>query len=1084
MPPDHATLGPETAPPLPSPARERAPATSAAAPATSVVAPGTSAAWVLDLQRQAGNAAVAELLAGAPRASSPAKGSAALPTIQREPQGPNEAKYKADLPDGYEEMNEGEKVNAIRGLLGSASASVIGRAWSRLSAPLETARANPELFTASVKKSSAVADLPPFATMKEQFEAAVLGRARGYLDTNKAAVLAERERTGVGGPVGETVGEQIQSRVQILAGKGSSAATDMEVQKVQNAAERMEKVKACRAAMLNTQVGWEMKGKGDTKDQYPVMFHPGSPPSNEVQPSSPSYEAVMAEWRNTDKEESKLVKASPSAAFFLGTGGDPAKIGKGQDVRVARAEIAVALTDLQKKIEAAIPKVGDGIEFADLVPIQQELLAGPVWSKPVEQAVAKEATSDGDVAKLLKTLAVSSLSAAAFLFAPLTAGSSAGLATFLFAVGAAASGVQAVTSWEKYADLAAAHRASIDPTEQLVSPEQVDEALTSAVLDTIFAVVDVWQGAKGVKEAAKVFSAAEKGREAIKVGEAVGAAAALRNIQAGPNRAAALAAAIAEVGPEEARRLSGLDYKQLAAIAGEGSELGKRLLALAGAGGVMSEETAALISRLPKVAAASADEGEKILAAGISQFGCKGVLEKVGGWAALKASAVMKGGSGSAAALEAWRSGIAKELDTFVTAASDKLSRAVRTGSELPKSDLDVQILGDAAAQLQKQAEGWLAGRLGTNVDGAKKLLDVTLFIDPTRAHLVDLMRDLGEDVRAQIRSEMAGFEPPLILAARLEAARSLGQDAVDRVLREAPAGIHPATGFKRLSVAEQQRYAVMIDEWMKDLKDPAKVEFKADRVRKIAQTQALINASHADAYVGGGVAIWVTGREMDAAKMAEGLKSLNIDPADIGKFTFAQRISAALSEGKWIDKALHSLRIPGGNNIDQLVRSIIDIGKHGERAASVLRVGGTTNVGRLTELMEKLGALGMIDRRLLREVVTPDELAATRSTIVGILDSLAGETSTAVTALQEGAGALKIDLGQIAEFQDWLRWRDGYRQYSKAAAGGVATIETGLRAMLEEQEREAREGVPANPQPEPATPTPTAPTAPAPTAP
>ena len=135
------------------------------------------------------------------------------------------------------------------------------------------------------------------------------------------------------------------------------------------------------------------------------------------------------------------------------------------------------------------------------------------------------------------------------------------------------------------------------------------------------------------------------------------------------------------------------------------------------------------------------------------------MLAKAGGWGAIKKTAVMKSGAGSAATLEGWRAGIVRELDKYIQEASDKLSKTVRTGTEQAASDLDVQILGDAAAQLKQEAEGWLAGRLGTDVEGASRLLDATIFIDPTRAHLVDLMRDLSEDVRAQIRSETASFE-------------------------------------------------------------------------------------------------------------------------------------------------------------------------------------------------------------------------------------------------------------------------------------------------------------------------------------
>lgn len=1007
---------------------------------------------ISQLQHAAGNAAVARLLAKAP-------------VVQREPLGWRPAD---ELPEGYGSMSDAQKVEAIRSILARVSAGALLTAWGEIGQPAAAAIANPDLFATSVKKSPGIVDLAGFDAMREKFKTQVLNTARGYLEGNKKAVIAERERTGAGGPVGETVGEQVQARVQILTGKGSSVETNEAVQNIQAVAAQMERVKQVKAKMLATRVGYDTVPESPhaARKQY-REFVPGSSPSHS-EPPNPTYDTVMAEWTRTIDQESKLVKLSPSSAFFIGEGGDPTKIAQDKDVRVARAEIAVALTDLERRIDGALPRIGSGIEFEDLVPIQQELLAGPTWSKPVENAVAKAAVAQGDLENLLKTLAVSSLSAAAFLFAPLTAGTSAGLAGFLLGAGVAASGAQAAMSWEKYADLAAANRASLDPTEQLVSGEQVSAALVSAVLDTIFAVVDAWQAfGKGFKEVVKIADTAERARAAVKAGKAIGATAVLKNAAASDR--GALVTAIMEVGPERAKELSGLDYRKLAEkVGGEETTLGIQLFALADRGGAVSDWTKSLLAKIPRLGALSAEEGGQVLEAGVSQFGYKGLLDRVGGWAAIKKCPAMKAGTGAAPALEAWRGGIAKELDGFITQASDKLSRAVRTGSEKASSDLDVQIMGDAAAQLQKEAEAWLAGRLETNAAGAQRLLDVTVFIDPSRAHLVDLMRDLGEDVRSQIRAEVAAAEPPLILAARLDAAKEFGKEAQERIMREMP-GVTPVANFRRLSVDEQRRYAVMIDEWMQDLRDPAKVELRANRVRRIGQTQAMINASHADAYVGGGVAVWVTGREGDLAKITEALKSLNFDPSDIGKFSYAQRVSAALSEGKWIDKALHALKVPGSRNVDQLVAEILDISKHGARAADVLRVPGVTNVGELTRLMEQLRSWGSIDPRLLREVVTKEELGATCRRIEGILDGLTSQTGAAVTALQKEGQALGVDLAGIEDFQAWLRWRDRFRQYSKAGVAGVATLEGGLRAMLEAHEHEAAANTPANPQPEPA---------------
>ena len=1056
-----------------------------ATPAVAAVDPASSVAGLAleYLQRAAGNAAVVQLIAAQGRGPT---GATAVPTqpmapLQRiiDPPGIGE------LPEGYMQMSDADKAKAIRGMLGSKSATAISAAWGFLANAKEVALANPDLFVSSVKVNDNILDLPAFADMRNRFKAEVEGKARDYLTGNKQAVQAEREKTGIPPPTtGGTVGEQVQARVDILSGKGASEETNAEVQKIQKAADEMERVKAGKAKCLATAVGYREVPKktvtGEWEDEKkPVLFGPGQPPP-EHEPPAPTYEEVLKEWNSLLAAESALVRTYPSAAFFVGEGGDPSKIKGDKDIRVARAEIATALADVEGRIDAAIPKIGNGVNFTDLVPIQQELLAGPEWSKPVQNAVAKEEISDADLGKLLAALGVGTLSAAAFLFASFASG---GLATFLFAAGAGISGAQAGVSWDNYFDLAAAQKASIDPAAQLVTGEQVDAAMISALLDTVFAAMDLWQGAKGVKAAAAASALAEKSSkgmiEAAEAGAKANAASVLRNLGSAQKPGEALAMAVAEVGPEEAQRLSGLSFEQLAQKAGgKGTPLGDRFLLLAEKGaGAMSEETKGLLAKLPSLASITdAAEGEKVLAAGISELGYLGVLKKVGGWGAIKKTAVMKSGTGSAAVLEGWRAGLVRELDKYIQEASDKLSKTVRTGTEQAASDLDVQILGDAAAQLKKEAESWLAQRMGTNVDDASRLLDATIFIDPTRAHLVDLMRDLPENVRAQIRSETASIEPPLIMGARLKAAEKYGKAAQDKVLEEARlANVTPDLTFVPLTPQEQAARAADIDKWMADLRDSTKADIHPTRVRQVSRAQALIDASHSDSYVGGGVAVWVTGRGdlldplSDVNKIAN---ALNVDPADLAKFTTAQRVSAALSEGKWIDAAVNSLNTPGAGSVEQLTRDVSNIGKHGARAAQVLRVPGTTDVGRLTQLMETLESYAKASVTDLAEIVTSGDLAMLRGEIARILDSLGSATGAAVTALRKDLTDLGVVIPQqaMADIESWLKWQRRFdvlrSAASNATAAEIRVLETAIQACEQQSVQPPSEPPAIYPQP------------------
>jgi hypothetical protein len=1060
MPPDPAFRSQPARRPEPEVTPRRRAATSRRRPPDpaddGLLVPGTGLP-ILRAQRDAGNAAVVGALAAQRRDAAIAPVQVA---VQRNVPPPRPAK---GIPDDYDTMTDAQKTAVIRDLVAREPGSVY-TAWKKLGNPLAVARANPDLFTASMKIDDDIVDLDAFEGLRADFENDVLGLAKGYLESNKRYIGQERERTGAV-RAGDTVGGEVQARVDVLAGKGGSPETDAEVQKIQKAAEKMEGIKTRKATCLGTVVGYNTetrRGMGNEPVDVvqPVVFEPGKPPE-ESRPGSPTYETVLAQWNQLIGAEAQLVRQHPSAAFFIGEGGDPTKLRNEQDIRVARAEIGNALDDLEEKIDKAIPLIGDDIDFNELVPIHGQLMGGTpgpksklVWSKPVEKAVAKETISDANMWDLLATLGVGTLGAALFLFAELASG---GLATFLFAAGAVTSVGQAAKGWKDYTDLAAANKASINPEEMLVTGEQVDEALLSAILDSVFAVVDGWQALKGGITAYKGGKAVLEG---AKGGVKLSAKAALRGLASSPNPARTLVDAVAEVGLEEARKLSGLGFDDLAKIAGENTDLGKRFALLAEKGaGAMSDEVRALVTKLPDVAKLSAEEGEKVLAASVGQLGYKGVLEQVGGWAALKASPVMKSGAGTAAAMEAWRSTLVKELAQFMEEESGKMSKAVRTGTEQASSDLDVQIIGGTAAELQQRAEGWLAGRLGVDAKGAKKLLDAEIFIDPTRAHLIDVMKDLGEDVRSQIQGRMASYEQQMIYGARLKEAQKQGKEAVEKIMAEArERGITPFEGFEPLSPALQKQTAAQIDGWMTELKDPANASRRAELVEKISKAQAHVNASHPDAYVGGGVAIWVSGRDTDVTKIAE---ALNVDPADLMKVTTAQRISAALSEGKWLDAAVQQLRTPGGS-IDDLTKAVRNIGKHGARAAEVLKVPGKSNVGRLEYLMEVLQSYKAVEPSQLKELVTSGDLALMRGEVTRILEGLSSETSAAISALQKDAGALGVSIADMADFQSWLKWQGRYRllttSASEATAAQIRALETALEGVQQQSVQPPRE--------------------------
>ena len=986
---------------------------------------------VFALQRTAGNAAVAQLLSRAPRPASPPGATGALPAVQREipPPPRNEAD---ELPENYEAMSDGEKAVAIRGMLGAKSGSAIYRAWAGLKNPIMIARESPDMFTASMAKNDEIVDLAGFNLVRDDFQKAVIDTASGYLSKNKAAIGTEREKLGV---------------PPANASQTPSAAPTFEqdaaVQEAQRAAEDMERVKTGKKKCSDTLVGTNTKvyssEGGPVSVDESVFFTPGRAPQFD-RTDGPTYSVVMEAWRVFISTEAGLVRDHPEAAFFIGEGGDPSKIGKEASVAAARAQIANALTELEGRIDKAIPLIGSDITFTDLVPIHEQLMAGPVWSKPVEKAVAKETVSDANLTNLLKTLGIGTLSAALFIFAEIVSGGGASaLAPFLFAAGGAISVGQAAASWKDYSDLATANKASINPEEQLVSGEQVDEAMRSAILDTVFAAMDGWQAGKGIYTGIK-------GGKAILVGARAGSQAGIRKllpaIDSAPDKADLLRRAVAELGPEATQRATGKPYKELAGMVGADTPLGKQLAELEATAGRASAETRTLLEKAPNLAKLDAIEGDQVLAALVQTRGYVGALEAVGGWGALRKMEAMKGATGKA--MESWRAGLVKELEEYIAKESEGMTKAVRTGTEKATSDLDVQVVGGAAGELQSRAEGWLGGRLGTNSKKAKVLLDAEIFVDPTRAHLIDIINspEITQEVRDQISARMHQFETRAHWSAQYARAKGVSDEAAQKVIADARSfGVDESMidkGFKLWSSAQQKAASKEIDGLMAtvaETKDPKLIE-------EIAQKQAFINASHSDAYVGGGVRVWVTGREEDAAKLAE---ALGTTADKLTAVTAKQRIMAVVSEGKWLDAAVQTLS-QGSADLKSLTRAITNAGKHGQRAATVLKAAGAPNATRLEILGNMLLKYKDMTSEEVAAVISRGELRQTANEITATLDMLKEATGKGVTALADEAKALGLPATDLAELQKWYAFQANYA----AAVKGLNSSTWGAVRELE----------------------------------
>ncbi len=922
-------------------------------------------------------------------------------------------------------MTTAQKVEKIYELQSSGKASAFNMdlLWSSLGADeLATARADPGLFKQSVAITSAILGHEPFKALKEKFKADVEGTALAYLASNRSYVAAEMEKLGAA-----------EDPDKPLTGR-----QEQDLHSFQRIAALLGRCKTAIAGFRAVPVGYnteaiEGPGQRTSATREVAYFDPAGPPTERGGQGNAEAGAAFKPWEEVNREylrvaalKAALEERSP-AALFLGQEGDPDKVAEA-DPEVARRELGRGLTAMTRRIDTAVPLVGDDLSYIDFPPIHEALFAGQPapsgtnWKDPIEQAVAKDQVSDARLNHLLITLGVSTIGAALFIFAEMA---TLGWATVLLAAGGlAASGGQAIYSWDKYSDLARAQAATVRPELAIVSKEDVDSALLDAILDTAFVFLDVAGAIKGGGKAGKygveMLAAAEKG--AVKNAEV-----ALAGVTRGAVGAGAVEKAVAEIGIEGAQRASGKSASELAEIVGRDTPLGKKLLAAAEHGAKAAEAA----EKLPRLAQLIADgtvqagEVAPIILHSVDQFGYLGTLRRAGGWERLMGvPGVGKGPLGQM--FETWRVGILHELEAFLAAGGDQAAEAVRTGTRAATSDLDVQVLADAAAMHSERAKHWLSARLGVSQEEMGTLLQMSVFIDPTRAHVQDVIKGLAPELRDQIAKKQAGLARSLIFGARIEAAKG-NQALIEEIIKEArAAGLTEIPKFKALSAAERLDMARRIDQLAMDLKktgDPKLID-------EISSLEAMIGASNPDAYVGSGVLLWVTGR--DAADLAAA--GIQVE----SHMSREQRVIAALSEGKFFDKAISKLPAPGKTaSLEEIVEALKDIGKHGERVTQVL--GGNVTVGAIQ--LENLGAqLKELDG-YLRLTLKPEfaalKDAAKSGELVGrvaldeagelarahsLLGQLKTQSSKAIEALVKDASILNLPASEVEKLMYWTR--------------------------------------------------------------
>ncbi|MDA0180010.1 hypothetical protein OJ997_06865 [Solirubrobacter phytolaccae] len=953
-----------------------------------------------------------------------------------------------DLPTASTE----EKLAEIERLLGSQGgafgATVV---WESMPDLLTVAKANAALFMRSAKRDPSLLENEAFDSVRERFKAAVEGRVLGNLQANRDYVTAQMEAVGV------TAGTEPESAE-------TTAEQDLAVRKAQLLAEQ---VAAWQAGMANAKLikvgrntehrsgGWRRDFASDV--EVPALFDPDKPPQirgpreGSGESGYQDYDAVKGHYDTLDKAVKKVLADSP-AVYAIVTHGEAgaAKDLAKQDTKQARAQIGKAMTAMGAKIDEAVPLVGDDLDYRDFIPVHQQLMAGGPFSGELEKAIIARDVEGHEMGKVLRSLALGALSAAAFLVAEFA---TAGMATFIaVAVGITASVGNAAISIEDYLDKAKAIDAHTgDARNDIVTQEQVDSALFQAVMDSALAFID---GAVGIASAAsKLGGPAAKLLEAAEAGAAKMGTAGLSEALSGADlglKQLAIEKSLGEAGIEATIKASGKSAEELATIVGKESEAGKRLLAAGNLGG---EALEGLVANLADFAKLEPAERAATMRAAIDQFGYAGALRRAGGWKTV--TKTLGEGHPIATELDAWRSSLVRDMQAWMEAASKGESKAVQTGTAASTSDVDLSTVGRDAAQQADRALEYIARRAGVSRTELESVLDLDAAVNPARMHLQDVVKDLSPQARAAIDREAARFEEALAKA------RADGT-------------------FTPLSKEQVGALNKRMDDWSAAL---AKLEAeggaeaeKAALIQKIGRTQAEVLASSDTMYgTGGSIRTWVTERaaasgvKSDLEKLAEA--GVKVDPAAATIWP-GQRFTSILGEGHFLDRAFAA--IARGAEGPALVGAIKDLGKHGGRVVEILgRDVAVTGMSaaKMESLAEALaGWLKASKGPLADTVKDAAELARIRG-------ELAGQIGQLRTAMNNGTGALRaqaqlgpaLSASELAGIDAWVRAQAAAELRGQALLDSLLSLEQSVSLP-------AKVGSAAAATPEPNTSTPDGP--------
>ncbi len=488
---------------------------------------------------------------------------------------------------------------------------------------LQVAADNLQLFKGSYARGI-VAQAEPVRAIERAWESDIKSLARTYLAKNSSLVLGELEQVGgaesaipKSGPISDVAPER-----------------EIHVAEVQAVAKKLLEAKKALDDLRHVPVGYAARQVGGehTNIRFVQMFEPDIPPevpyvgevygfAGDSDIGGVQSPGDMIAFYFPGKDPPLEAGTDPGSRFVMVgyegvkqahemlqleiadfTNRFPAIYAIAQADKLdtlakaspddARALVAATLHQVLENINKTYPKLEPGENlWLKMKPIHDQLIKGMVaapsgtkWDDPLRQTVAEQIVKDFENAEFWKDLGLATLAMAAFVIAELA---TFGSATFFLAtgVGLGIGAYQAYEKWDEYYTMARASGSAVDEEMQIVYPGQAKAAFLGAILDTIFAFLNV------AGPAARWAKAARAGLVPGMV-SAGAAAAEITGLEAMTRRVAAkeitrseakslVERSVAELGVAETARRTGLQPSELLGYVEGESDVGKRIAAYA-----------------------------------------------------------------------------------------------------------------------------------------------------------------------------------------------------------------------------------------------------------------------------------------------------------------------------------------------------------------------------------------------------------------------------------------------------------------------------------------------------------------------